>query len=137
MAIRFSKATDSGKDRPTAQIFQSPSPCSFHKVYLYYFELIHKRICLPKFHLLKWVTESHNSQFKLQTVFKKTNPCPFLSLSPSVLLLDRTNADQFCVSLFLKGSPLTFVRQVRARTRLLPQTLEARVVRLLMECCLV
>lgn len=84
MVIRFSKATESGKDRLTAQIFQSPSPCSFHKVDLYSFELVHKRICLPKFHLLKWVTESHNSQFKLQTVFKKTNPCPFPSqpLSP-------------------------------------------------------
>ena len=75
----------------TVQIFQSPSPCSFQKVYLYYFELIHKRICLPKFHLLKWVTESQNTQFKLQTVFKKTNPLPFPSLSPSVLLLDMTN----------------------------------------------
>ena len=47
--------------------------------------------CLPKFHLLKWVTESQNTQFKLQTVFKKTNPLPFPSLSPSVLLLDMTN----------------------------------------------
>ena len=76
----------------------------------------------------------HNLSYKR---YLKKQTLAHSRLSPSVLLLDRTNADPFCVSLFLKGSPLTFVRQVRARTRLLPQKLGARVVRLLMECCLV